>query len=85
MQVLVVVPYTCCLVQVLVRVLPHLEQLEVVLPYLQDLGRLHQRHGVQRHHIDLVGLAYCCAIRGVVQGGGVKGGPLHDTTKVYTN
>jgi hypothetical protein len=68
--------------QVLVRVLPHLEQLEVVLPYLKDLGRLHQRHGVRRHHIDLVGLAYCCAIRGVVQGGGVKGGPLHDTTKV---
>ena len=30
----------------------------------------------------LVGLAYCWAIRAVIQGTGVKGGPLHDTTKV---
>ena len=30
----------------------------------------------------LVGLAYCWAIRSVVQGTGIKRGPLHDTTKV---
>ena len=37
---------------------------------------------VCRQHLDLLGLAYCSAIRGVVQGGGMKGGLLHETTKV---
>ena len=35
---------------------PHLEQLEVVFPYLRELGSLHQKHGVKRHHIDLGGV-----------------------------
>ena len=35
------------------RVIPHLEQLEVVFQYLAELGALHQKKGVKRHHIDL--------------------------------
>ena len=62
--------------------MPHLDTLDRVLPYLSELGALHERHGVARQHIDLLGLAFCCAIRGVVQGGGVRGGHLHETTKV---
>ena len=60
-----------------------MDQLDRVLPYLAELGALHQKHGVARQHIDLQGLAFCSAIRGVVQGGGVKGGHLHETTKAW--
>ena len=60
-----------------------MDQLDRVLPYLAELGALHQKHGVARQHIDLLGLAFCSAIRGVVQGGGVKGGHLHETTKAW--
>jgi len=68
---------------VLTRVVPHLDQRDRVLPYLVELGALHQREGVARHHLDLLGLAYCSAIRGVVQGGGMRGGLLHETTKAW--
>ena len=60
-----------------------MDQMDRVLPYLAELGALHQRHGVAKQHIDLLGLAFCAAIRGVVQGGGVKGGHLHETTKAW--
>ena len=30
-----------------------MEQLELVFPYLRELGAIHQKHGVKRHHIDL--------------------------------
>ena len=69
--------------QLLIRVVPHMDQMDRVLPYLAELGALHQRHGVAKQHIDLLGLAFCAAIRGVVQGGGVKGGHLHETTKAW--
>ena len=49
-----------------------MDQMDRVLPYLAELGALHQRHGVAKQHIDLLGLAFCAAIRGVVAGGGVK-------------
>ena len=55
----------------------------LLLPYLAELGALHQRHGVARQHLDLLGLAFCAAIRGVVAGGGVRGGHLHETTKAW--
>ena len=32
---------------------------------------------------DLLGLAYCSAIRAVVAAGGIKGGLLHDTTRAW--
>ena len=67
----------------LIRVVPHMDQMDRVMPYLAELGALHQRHGVAKQHIDLIGLAFCAAIRGVVQGGGVKGGHLHETTKAW--
>ena len=60
-----------------------MDQLDRVMPYLAELGALHQKHGVARQHIDLLGLAFCSAIRGVVQGGGVRGGHLHETTKAW--
>ena len=60
-----------------------MDQLDRVLPYLAELGALHQKHGVAKQHIDLLGLAFCSAIRGVVQGGGVNGGHLHETTKAW--
>ena len=44
-----------------------MDQMDRVLPYLAELGALHQRHGVAKQHIDLLGLAFCAAIRGVVQ------------------
>ena len=44
-----------------------MDQMDRVMPYLAELGTLHQRHGVAKHHIDLLGLAFCAAIRGVVQ------------------
>ena len=53
--------------QLLIRVVPHMDQMDRVLPYLAELGALHQRHGVAKQHIDLLGLAFCAAIRGVVQ------------------
>ena len=98
---------TCLSPQLLIRVVPHMDQMDRVLPYLAELGALHQRHGVAKQHIDLLGLAFCAAIRGVVQvtflyhlwqccilarynikyaclqGGGVKGGHLHETTKAW--
>ena len=40
-------------IKVLVRVLPHLEQLELVFQYLAELGAVHQKKGVKKHHIDL--------------------------------
>ena len=48
-----------------------MDQMDRVLPYLAELGALHQRHGVAKQHIDLLGLAFCAAIRGVVQVGAV--------------
>ena len=60
-----------------------MDQMDRVLPYLAELGALHQRHGVARQHLDLLGLVFCAAIRGVVQGGGVRGGHLHETTKAW--
>ena len=67
----------------LIRVVPHMDQMDRVMPYLAEMGALHQRHGEAKQHIDLIGLAFCAAIRGVVQGGGVKGGHLHETTKAW--
>ena len=43
------------------RVIPHLEQLEVVFQYLAELGALHQKKGVKRHHIDLGKQSKGCA------------------------
>ena len=60
-----------------------MDQMDRMLPYLAELGALHQHHGVSRQHLDLLGLAFCAAIRGVVQGGGVRGGHLHETTKAW--
>ena len=60
-----------------------MDQMDRLLPYLAELGALHQQHGVSRQHLDLLGLAFCAAIRGVVQGGGVRGGHLHETTKAW--
>ena len=57
----------CLPPQLLIRVVPHMDQMDRVLPYLAELGALHQRHGVAKQHIDLLGLAFCAAIRGVVQ------------------
>ena len=71
------------LLQLLTRVVPHMDQMDRLLPYLAELGALHQQHGVSRQHLDLLGLAFCAAIRGVVQGGGVRGGHLHETTKAW--
>ena len=67
-----------------IRVVPHMDQMDRVLPYLAELGAVHQKQGIarwfeidntnacmtrhlQRHHLDLLGLAYCSALRGVVQ------------------
>ena len=69
--------------KLLVRVVPYMDQMDRVMPYLAELGALHQQHGVARQHLDLLGLAFCSAIRGVVQGGGVRGGHLHETTKAW--
>ena len=71
------------ILQLLTRVVPHMDQMDRLLPYLAELGALHQQHGVSRQHLDLLGLAFCAAIRGVVQGGGVRGGHLHETTKAW--
>ena len=80
------------------RVVPHMDQMDRVLPYLAELGALHERQGIarwtriiwqigflmfnfcmavltisarqwhlHRHHLDLLGMAYCFALRGVVQ------------------
>ena len=60
-----------------------MDQMDRLLPYLAHLGAQHQHHGVARQHLDLLGLAFCAAIRGVVAGGGVRGGHLHETTKAW--
>ena len=65
------------------RVVPHMDNMDRVVSYLTELGALHERQGVARQHLDLLGLAYCFAIRGIVQGAGVQGGLLHETTKAW--
>ena len=37
-----------CETFVVPRVIPHMDQLDRVLPYLAELGALHQRQGVAR-------------------------------------
>lgn len=54
------------LTDVLAKVIPNLDSLEICQDYLTDLGAKHQHHGVRREHLDLLALVYCAAVRGVV-------------------
>ena len=54
------------LTEVLTKVIPNLECLDICIEYLTDLGRKHQTHGVRREHLDLLALVYVLAVRGVV-------------------
>ena len=54
------------LTEVLNKVIPNLEDLDICIEYLTDLGRKHQTHGVRREHLDLLALVYVLAVRGVV-------------------
>ena len=44
---------TSCETVVVSRVIPHMDQLDRVLPYLAELGALHQRQGVARSGCNL--------------------------------
>ena len=54
------------LTEVLNKVIPNLEDLDICIEYLTDLGRKHQTHGVRREHLDLLALVYVLAVRGVM-------------------
>ena len=54
------------LTEVLVKVIPNLDNLDICQDYLRDLGAKHQGYGVRREHLDLLALVYCGAVRGVV-------------------
>ena len=54
------------LTEVLVKVIPNLDNLDTCIDYLTELGRKHQVYGVRREHLDLLALVYCAAVRGVV-------------------
>ena len=54
------------LTEVLNKVIPNLEDLDICIEYLTDLGRKHQTHGVRREHLDLLALVYVSAVRGVM-------------------
>ena len=54
------------LTEVLTKVIPNLEDLDICIEYLTDLGQKHQTHGVRREHLDLLALVYVLAVRGVV-------------------
>ena len=54
------------LTEVLTKVIPNLECLDICIEYLTDLGRKHQTHGVRREHLDLLALVYVLAVRGVM-------------------
>jgi len=71
------------LTSVLSKVIPHLDNLETCEDYLEDLGRRHYEIGVRVEHLDLLALVYCSAVRAVVAGQGVRGGPLFDTTRAW--
>ena len=54
------------LTEVLTKVIPNLECLDICIEYLKDLGRKHQTQGVQREHLDLLALVYVLAVREVM-------------------
>lgn len=71
------------LTSVLSKIIPHLDNLETCEEYLEGLGRRHAQIGVRVEHLDLLALVYCSAVRAVVAGQGVRGGPLFDTTRAW--
>jgi len=71
------------LTSVLSKIIPHLDNMEACEDYLEGLGRRHCELGVRIEHLDLLALVYCSAVRAVVAGQGVRGGPLFDTTRAW--
>ena len=54
------------LTEVLTKVIPNLECLDICIEYLKDLGLKHQTQGVRREHLDLLALVYVLAVREVI-------------------
>ena len=68
------------LTSVLGKVIPNLDNLEVVEEYLENLGHRHAKAGVRIEHLDLLALVYCSAVRAVVANQGKQLSPRCNIT-----